>query len=187
MFSRAGEKLMEAEDMEIKTKRLVLKPLGIKYLDSCFEYASDIETTKYMLHLPIENMEDEIEFLKEVDAEWIKEKPGFYEFAVLLNNKHIGAVCINLDKTHIKGEIGWIMNKNYWNHGFTTEAAEAVLDFAVNTLHLKHIVAHCDSENIGSYRVMENIGMKKTAVSGGRKNKSSDEERIEYEYEIAIE
>ncbi len=38
-------------------------------------------------------------------------------------------------------------------------------------------IAHCDSENIGSYKVMEKLGMSFVSCSEGRKNKASDEER----------
>ena len=49
-----------------------------------------------------------------------------------------------------------------------------------------HFYAHCDTENYGSYKTMEKIGMVRTDEYGGRKNKNSDEERREYQYEIRV-
>lgn len=172
--------------MQIKTDRLILRPLGMEYLDSVFEYASDYDTTKYMINLPNEAIEETIDFLRGTDAEWAKENPAFYEFAILFGDRHIGAVCIYLDDSKTEGEVGWILHKEYWNRGLATEAAEALFAFAMDTLHVKHLTAHCDAENVGSYRVMEKLGMKRTDASGGRRNKSSDEERMEYRYEFFI-
>lgn len=50
--------------MEIKTNRLVLCPLGIKYLESTHEYASDADATKYMMFLPNDTMEETAGFLE---------------------------------------------------------------------------------------------------------------------------
>lgn len=170
--------------MEIKTKRLVLTPLGMKYLQSTYEYASDIENTKYMQYLPDESIEEAIEFLESVDREWSKENPEFYEFAILKDEMHIGAIGIYLDENHMTGEFGWILNKKYWRQGYVSEAAEAILKFGVQELGLKHFIAHCDSENIASYKVMEKLGMHLVSCSGGRKNKSSDEDRKDCLYEL---
>ena len=40
----------------IHTERLTLKPLGIQYLETVHEYASDPENTKYMMYLPNETV-----------------------------------------------------------------------------------------------------------------------------------
>ena len=68
--------------MEIQTKRLLLCPLGLKYLNSTFEYASDIENTKFMKYLPSDAIEETVEFLTGVEKEWQKSAPEDYEFAI---------------------------------------------------------------------------------------------------------
>lgn len=169
----------------ISTKRLILKPLGMKYLKTVHEYASDIENTKYMVHLPNKDIEETKSFLKKADIEWMSETPSFYEFAVIYENQQIGAVSIYL-KNFISGELGWIINKKYWKQGFAYEAAAALLDYSIKELKIKHFIAHCDAENIGSYRIMEKLGMSRTNTCKGRKNRASDEERTEYMYELDI-
>lgn len=162
----------------INTKRLTLKPLGMKYLETVHEYASDIENTRYMIYLPNQTLGETIDFLQKADNEWMKSAPSLYEFALLFNNLHIGAISIErLDDS--SWELGWIINKKYWKQGFAYEAAAALLDYSAKELNIKHFVAHCDSENIASYKTMEKLGMSRTAAYGGRKNKASEEERIE--------
>ncbi|MBQ7955560.1 MAG: GNAT family N-acetyltransferase [Lachnospiraceae bacterium] len=169
--------------IEIETRRLVLRPLGMQYLETVHEYASDIENTKYMVFLPNDTIEETIEFLQSVDKEWASEAQCSYEFAILFEDKQIGAVSVCVDENST-GELGWILHKNYWRQGFACEAAKALVEYARNELGVKHFIAHCDAENIGSYKTMEKLGMIRTAVNEGRKNKSSHEERLEYQYEM---
>jgi len=165
----------------IYTPRLVLRPHGMKYLESTHEYACDPENTRFMLHLPAESIYSTAEFLTDVDAEWAKECPQFYEFAVLLDGVHIGACSFRIEEDG-SAELGWLINKRYWRRGYCSEAAAAVVRFAIDELGVERFIAHCDSENAGSYGVMEKLGMKRISLTGGRRNKSSDEERMELMY-----
>lgn len=169
----------------IHTKRLTLKPLGIQYLKTVHEYASDPENTKYMMFLPNETIEETIEFLQKADEEWNRSKPSFYEFAILYEDRQVGAVSISLEDDS-SGELGWIINKKYWKLGIGHEAASALVDYAVREFHIKHFIAHCDAENMASYKIMEKLGMSRTGVSEGRKNRASDEDRREYQYEMYV-
>jgi len=108
-------------------------------LQTVHEYASDPETTKYMLYLPNKKLEETHSFLARVSAEWQKEEPSFYEFAIIYNSIHIGAVSVYLNKEKTEGELGWILNKKYWGKGFATEAALAVKSFAVKELKVKKL------------------------------------------------
>lgn len=173
--------------MEIKTSRFLLRPLGMKYLESTHEYSSDREATKYMVYLPNDTVEETIDFLKCVDIEWSKDKPEFYEFAILFHEKHIGAISLYLDESRTTGELGWIIHRDYWKRGIATEAAKALLTYSEDVLGVHHFIAHCDSENVASYRVMEKLGMMRVQCNEGRKNKSSEELRKEYLYELNIE
>ena len=172
--------------MEIKTKRLVLKPLGTEYLETVHKYASDIENTKYMINLPNETIDETMDFLLGCEKEWAKENPAFYEFAIIKDGVHIGAVSIHLNDTSDTAILGWILDPLYHNCGYATEAASAVIEFAEEKLFIHHFIAHCNSENSASECVMRKLGLSKSGCSGGRKNRFSDEERKEYLYELFI-
>lgn len=57
------------------------------------------------------------------------------------------------------GELGYWLNPAWWGQGYATEAASAVLRFALDTLQLPKVVATCFSVNLASRRVLEKIGM----------------------------
>lgn len=172
--------------MKIRTSRLLLCPLGTRFIESTHPYVSDIENTRYMVRLPNETIEETKEFLRYCENEWEKEKPMFYEFAVLLNEVHIGAVGIYLNESCDEGELGWIFNPVYHGKGYASEAAQAVVSFAKEKLGINHFVAHCDTDNYASQGVMRKLGLVRVSCYGGRKNRISDEERQEYKYEMYI-
>ena len=180
-------------ELEIKTPRLTLKPLGPAYLDTVHQYAGDPENAKYMRDLPSEKKEDTLRFLTRVAKEWEKAEKAqdmnacaYYEFAVLWEGRHAAAISLYPDEARETAELGWITNKAYWGHGIAFEAVQAVLRFAADELHIHRFIAHCDTENTASFHFMEKLGMTRIAEYGGRRNKGSDEERREYEYELKI-
>jgi len=59
---------------------------------------------------------------------------------------------------------GFFLFPSYWNSGYATEAVKGLLEFAFEKLHLKNIVANCDSDNAGSRLVLEKNNMLFTKV-----------------------
>lgn len=163
---------------------MVLVPLGTGFLQSVNEYALDYENTKYMCRLPNGSSEETLDFLKAAEAEWNKERPDFYEFAMLCQDRHIGTVSVYFENGI--GELGWIVKKRYWRNGFAYEAAEAVIRYFAANMGTTHFIAHCDTENIASYKTMEKLGMVRTGEYGGRKNRAADQESCEYRYELVL-
>ena len=58
-------------------------------------------------------------------------------------------------------DVGWRLNKKYWNNGLATEGAKKCLDYGFNVIKLKNIISTTPRINIKSIRVMEKIGMEK--------------------------
>lgn len=170
-----------------KTGNLRLVRHGIRFLESTYKYSSDFENTKYMLHLPHENIEETKALLLSAEEEWKKESPEFFEFAILLEGKHIGAVSIYLYQDRSIGELGWILDKDYQGYGYALEAAKQAIRYGREKLNIKRFVAHCDSENTASYRLMEKLGMVAVCVNEDRKNRSSPEIRRELQYELEFD
>ena len=93
---------------EIKTERLLLRPLSINDLNTVHEYASDIDNSRFMLRLPNETIEETAEFLIDVTKEWAKSQPEFYaleaahavkDFA--LNNLHLKKLIAKCDYRNV--------------------------------------------------------------------------------------
>ena len=166
--------------MELRTERLVLRPLCAQDLDTCNEYALDAETCKYMCFLPNQTSEQTLAFLRNCEANWTQDPVTALEFAVTLEGRHIGAVSVCKEEYGM--EIGWILNQAYQGKGYAFEAARALMDFAIEVLDAERIVAHCDTRNVPSWQLMEKLGMQRVC----EQDREYPDERgmaREYEYE----
>jgi RimJ/RimL family protein N-acetyltransferase len=187
----------------LESSRLILVPTGMQYFETRSRIAGDIENTRFMMFLP-KPPDETKNYLEKCELQWRSENQDLFEFEILLKDekvssirelKSIGGISFELldsnpDIVKIFGnnvaDMGWILDKNFWNKGFVTEAANLIVDF-VKSLGVKMIFAQCDSENIGSWRVMEKIGMKRICDNGKRFNKSEPNiEKTEYTYAIYL-
>ena len=141
----------------LHTERLTLRPLTAHDLDSAYAYLGDKTNCPYMMFLPHDTAAETLDYLKEAEAEWGKEIPRHLHFAVLRDNIHIGEVFIYIAGT--LGELGWIIRSDFCGKGYAFEAAEALKNFALQHLKLMTLVAHCDTRNIASERIMQKLGM----------------------------
>ena len=171
---------------EIKTERLTLSPLGPEFLHSTHAYASDAENARYMMFMPVDSLDETRAWLEDCAAEWAKPHPIDMEFAILLDGRHIGGVGVDYLERKDAAELGWVLHPAYHGHGYATEAARAVIDFAVKRFGANHFIAHCDGENAASQSVMRKLGMTLTNDRGERKNRASDAPRVEYTYELHL-
>ena len=71
----------------------------------------------------------------------------------------MGAFGLHIDERHRRGELGYWLGVPYWNQGFTTEAARAVIAFGFEELRLHRIQATHLPRNVASGRVMLKAGM----------------------------
>ena len=171
---------------ELKTKRLLLRPLNISDLDSVHEYTSDSENTVYRLNLPYNTKEETACFLNMVTAEWSKEMPEFYDFAVILHAKQIGAVSVALNNDRTIGELACIIHKRYWGNGYAKEAVQTLIDFAFQELKLLKLTAYCDYRNIVSQKLLEKAGLQLENTNRTRTYLKTSETSIELEYSLTV-
>ena len=169
--------------MKLSSRRLTLRPVQANDVLSVHLYASDEETTKYMLWGP-NTYSDTIKYI-ENSLELSEAHPrSVYRYAITLKptGDLIGMIDLILRSNHV-GELGYILNKSYWGQGYTTEACHIMLKLAFNDLGLDKVIATCDVSNVGSYRVMEKLGMRRVGKYA-RYNPKYDVEMEGYLYEL---
>ncbi len=62
-----------------------------------------------------------------------------------------------------QGALGYCFAKSAWGRGIATESAREILRFGFEELGLHRVWAGCDTENAGSIRVLEKLGMTREA------------------------
>jgi [ribosomal protein S5]-alanine N-acetyltransferase len=59
---------------------------------------------------------------------------------------------------HRSASMGYCLDDAAWGHGYATEGARAVLQWAFDTLDLNRVQAEADTRNVASARVLEKLG-----------------------------
>ncbi len=146
-------------DLEIKTERLLLRPLKTSDIDDVTEFMCNTENT-YYARVGVQTRKSCEEYI-----EYSKDIP--YIYAVVKDGSVIGTAELTICDDN-QGELGWIIHKNYWNTGLCTEIGKILLELAFKDVKLRRVYAHCDTNNVGSWRVMEKIGMRRegTVIEG---------------------
>ncbi len=144
----------------LETDRLLLKKLSLNDAEDIYEYAHEDEVTKYVIWNRHKSVGDSVEFINYAAEEFRNGTSIVWGLEVKNERKVIGTIDLrNFNNEHKCGEIGYCISKKYWNQGFTTEALKAVINFGFERLYLNRLEAHCELENIASWRVMEKAGM----------------------------
>lgn len=60
--------------------------------------------------------------------------------------------------THAQPELGWGLLRSHWGHGYATEAAAAIRDWARRRRKIDRLVSLISPDNIRSQRVAERLG-----------------------------
>jgi RimJ/RimL family protein N-acetyltransferase len=88
---------------------------------------------------------------------------GLWAVALKSTNQFIGFVGLHKPELELPFtpcvEIGWRLSKEYWGNGYATEAAQAALKFAFETLCLNEVVSFASLLNKRSLAVMQRLNM----------------------------
>ena len=60
--------------------------------------------------------------------------------------------------SHAQPELGWALIRAHWGHGYATEAAAAIRDWAHECRSIDRLVSLISSDNVRSQRVAERLG-----------------------------
>lgn len=146
---------------KIETERLLIRKLTKEDAPDIFHYASDPETTKFVLFPTHQTVEDTWKFLGPTLEKYEKKEVAPWGIEWKETGRLIGTSdFIWWNPDHKKAEIGFILTKEYWNQGIMSEAVKKLIQFGFEEMELNRIEARCHENNIASARVMEKVGMK---------------------------
>jgi [ribosomal protein S5]-alanine N-acetyltransferase len=150
----------------LNTERLLLRAFQETDLPDVIAYACREDFYRFM-SIPIATPENTRVFLTERLADAAGGATNAYTFAIEPNDEHrvIGSIRITTESDeHRSASIGYGLHVDWWGRGFMTEAARAVVAFGFESMKLHRIWAMADVENVGSWQVMERIGMRREGL-----------------------
>ena len=150
----------------IETPRLILRTWTDADLEPMCAINQDHQVMK---HFPsLLSIDETTALVERINRHW--DKHGYTLYAVQLKSTNafigfVGLLTVDFDAHFTPAiEIGWRLAAAYWDQGYATEAAAAVLDHGFTELKLPEIVSFTTICNIKSQRVMQKISLKHNAT-----------------------
>jgi [ribosomal protein S5]-alanine N-acetyltransferase len=148
------------EQPALKTERLLLRPFTLADAPDVLRLAGDRDIASTTLNIPHP-------YEPGMAEAWISTHPDAFDrgetvtFALArrADKTLIGAIGLRLEPEHRLAELGYWVGKPYWNQGFATEAARAVIGYGFEELGLNRIYASHLARNPASGRVMQKAGL----------------------------
>ncbi len=145
----------------LRTERLLLRPYTAADAPAVQRIVSDRELASTTLSIPHPYPENgAVEWLKLVEPKWADGSGAVFAIALATGGELIGSIDLRIKPEHRHAEMGYIIARAQWGHGYVTEAAAAMLRFGFETLNLNRIFAHHMTINPASGAVMRRIGMR---------------------------
>jgi len=149
----------------LRTKRLVLRPFALSDAADVQRLAGDKAVADMTLNIPHP-------YLDGVAEQWISTHQTQFDsgeaciLAVTLaaTGGFIGSISLMISRRSNRAELGYWIGAPYWNKGYCTEAAGAMLDYGFRALALNRVHATHMARNPASGRVMIKLGMKHEGV-----------------------
>lgn len=144
----------------METNRLLIRQYTLCDIDKVYRILSDPVTMSFWPK----------PFDKEQIINWVErnirsyKENGFGRWLVVLKERDIvigdcGIIRAEVNN-RLENDLGYIIDRDYWNQGYGTEAAQACLNYAFNDLNLDSICINMPINHVSSRRVAEIIGMK---------------------------
>ncbi|EEF26001.1 N-acetyltransferase, putative [Ricinus communis] len=144
----------------LTTTRLQLQPFDDHHYDGLRALNTNPEVMRHITGRP-ETAEETTALIARVKSAWATLGYAWWALIDSESGRLIGSGCIqNIERNPANPlEIGWRLAPDAQGKGYATEAAQAMANFAFDTLKTKELVAVCHPDNTGSEKVMQRLGM----------------------------
>jgi len=144
---------------EIRTNRLLLRRFSLEDMDAYAAIMGDDEVMRWFPNGKGYTREQAKKSLDIILDHWVKHGFGIWAVTDKDSGVLLGRCGLNLIAETSEVEVDFVIARNYWRHGYATEAARAALAYGFDVLKLDRIIALAKPDNVASRRVIEKIGM----------------------------
>ena len=151
--------------MEIHGEKVILSKISTRDLDFICMIESDGNLWCFEESVQSDKQAVREKYLKKINEDTTKSFDFIVRLATEDEKTPIGIAQIWSYIDYRKSwEIGFAVLPEYSGHGYGSEAAQLLLDFAFNKLSAHKVVGMCNSKNTRSAALMKHIGMSKEGV-----------------------
>ena len=143
---------------EIDTPRLRLREFRATDLDDYVASVGDPDVMKYIGDGAPMGREDAWRSMAVMSGHWNLRGYGLWAIEEKATGRVLGRVGYFYPEGWPSEEIGWLLRRDAWGHGYATEAASAALAQGRGLLGLDRVIAIIQPENAASIRLALRLG-----------------------------
>lgn len=98
---------------------------------------------------------------------WLRHSPATLCWCIELEGEVAGCISATLTPTHGRADLGYWLERRRWGQGQMTAAARLVMAHLQTVDGLRKVTARALLGNVGSWRVMEKLGLEREGVLRG--------------------
>ncbi len=141
----------------IQTARLLLRELRASDFDAYAENLADPVATEHLSGVVPRSTA--FRLFAAATGFWMLHGAGWWGVELPETGQLVGTVGAFFRETSTELEVGWTLYRPFWQKGFATEAARAVVAHAFETHDVPYLIAHISSSNDASINVSRKLGM----------------------------
>jgi RimJ/RimL family protein N-acetyltransferase len=152
--------------LRLETERLLLRPFRPDDLDRLAEIQSLPEVARYLYWEPRTRAEVEPALAKRIADTRLEQDDDAVTLAVERREDGLllgDATLFLRSVAHRQVEVGYVFHPDAGGHGYATEAARALVDFAFKELRAHRVFARTDARNTPSAALLRRLGMRQEA------------------------
>lgn len=157
--------MLPPDELHLPAARLLLRDFRTEDLADVHAMRSDPEVARFVMDLTPESERRSQRWLDEI-IYYNRQRPReAYNLAIVHrgDQRVIGWIGIGRSERYpAEGELGfgYLLNRDYWNQGYATEAVQTLLAHAFTALGGRRSSAYCIAENRASARVLQKAGLR---------------------------
>jgi RimJ/RimL family protein N-acetyltransferase len=160
------------EPISLYTERLCLRTPTPRDAEALYELFADAVVMKGLGREPVSAVEDVRAMIDAMIIGWRTEGLGPFVFETAAADRTmVGQAGVMIFDTrgwtpstwadagsHAQPELGWALIRAHWGHGYATEAATAIREWAYEHRPIRQLVSLISADNLRSQRVAERLG-----------------------------
>lgn len=147
----------------LETDRTILREAEPSDLFDFFALDSDPEVHRFLGNHPVKSLVESEEMIASLKQQYHSNGIGRWVIEQKETGDFIGWSGLKYEeqlRTFAYYDLGYRLNRAYWNQGYATETARACLDYGFKHLNLPAIGAAAEQTHLVSNHILKKLGLK---------------------------
>lgn len=149
---------MELAIPTIETERLTLRPFGEEDATALFELSQDPEVMRYVGDRRVPTLQESWRAIAGWLGHWAMRGYGQWAIEERASGRLIGRAGIINPVDWPGPEVGYLLGRAWWGHGYATEAARTAMDWGFEQIGFADLLSLIDPANKSSIAVATRLG-----------------------------